>query len=97
MTNAPHRPVGSVPSTSPDVHEASAEDALESMITNLVLSNALAMPDVERDALFEDILNGEGVTVERQGDWVEIHLVGRTIAALDLHWLVQRQAPEDAP
>ena len=97
MTNAPHHSAESILATSAGVHEASAEDALESIITSLVLSNALAMPDAERDALFEDILNGEGVTVEREGDWVEIHLVGKTIATFDLHWLVQRQAPEGTP
>jgi hypothetical protein len=74
-----------------------AEEAFESLITRLALSSALAMPNAERDALFERILSGDGVTIERDGDWVEIHLVGKTIATLDLHWLVGRQAPPDAP
>jgi hypothetical protein len=36
------------------------------------------------------------VTIERDGDWVEIHLVGKTIATLDLSWLVRKQAPPGA-
>ena len=64
---------------------------------NEAIEDSVKVGDNASRALFEDILNGEGVTVERQEDWVEIHLVGRTIATLDLHWLVQRQAPEDAP
>ena len=80
-----------------DASERSAEEAFESLITTLVLSNALAMPMEEREALFERILEGEGVSVDRDGDWVEIHLVGKTIASLDLHWLVRRGGLPEAP
>jgi hypothetical protein len=76
--------------------ESSAEEVLESLLTSLALSSALAMPDAERDALFERILDGEGVTLERDGDWVEVHLVGKTIATLDLHWLVQDEGLPEA-
>src|SRR5206468_10602701 len=72
MGNARRHPNDSPSATGPvEVDETSAEEALESMITNLALSNALAMPDAERDALFEHILSGEGVTLARAGDWVE--------------------------
>ncbi|HEY8201032.1 MAG TPA: hypothetical protein VII47_06740 [Actinomycetota bacterium] len=97
MRKTPPGPARSSPARSPSADEASAEDALETMITSLALSSVLAMPDAERDALFEHILSGEGVTVEREGDWVEIHLVGKTIATLDLHWLVRGQEPGDSP
>lgn len=77
--------------------DGSAEEVFESLITRLALSSALAMPDAERDALFERILDGEGVTLERDGDWVEVHLVGKTIATLDLHWLVQENSSPETP
>ena len=75
------------------VDDSSSEEDLESLLTSLALSNVLTLPDAEREALFERILSGEGVTIERDGDSVEIHLVGRTIATLDLHWLVRKQGP----
>lgn len=76
-----------------EVDESSPEEAFETLLTSLALSNVLTMPDAEREALFERILSGEGVTLERDGDCVEIHLVGKTIATLDLHWLVRNQGP----
>jgi hypothetical protein len=90
----PHRPVVA-PARLGEGSGTSAEEAFESLITSLVLTNALVMPHAEREALFERILNGEGVTLERDGDWVEIHLVGKTIASLDLHWLVRRKDPDE--
>ena len=90
-TGSQHRPAP--PGAPVDVDESSSEEALESLLTSLALSNVLILPDSEREALFERILSGEGVTVERDGNSVEIHLVGKTIATLDLHWLVRKQGP----
>jgi hypothetical protein len=93
MNGSQDRPACSIAGGPVDVDESSSEEDLESLLTSLALSNVLTMPDAERDALFERILSGEGVTIEREGDCVEIHLVGKTIATLDLHWLVRKQGP----